>query len=167
MVNCVYLVIKGYFYSNYKKMRTTITFLFICLFTAMSYAQLSKPETVKAFTAEAVDYSGAELNEHSPISSFNKIAYEQADKAIVITKDNMAASIQEAASYKTCIITVGTHTIAKVTNMSKKIMSGSWGCRIPLGEGYIQNNGLTHKEDYLNNIIGTPNSQRRMMFLFK
>ena len=56
--------------------------------------------------------------------------------------------------------------IVKVTDMNNKVISGSWCCRIPFGEGYIQKGELTFKLDYLNNIIGIPDSQRRMIFLF-
>ncbi len=144
-----------------------ILLLLVSIFALNSNAQQAKDEVIKEFTSNVVSYENEEVNIYSPISSFNKIAYKQAAKSIVLTKDNMAASLEEAAGYKTCIITVGVHTIVKVTDMNKKIMSGSWGCKIPYGEGYVQKGNLNKKEDYLNNIIGVPNSQRRMMYLFK
>jgi len=36
-----------------------------------------------------------------------------------------------------------------------------------MGEGYVQKSGLTNKNDYLNNIIGIPNSQERKVYFFK
>ncbi|WP_430822052.1 hypothetical protein [Carboxylicivirga caseinilyticus] len=39
---------------------------------------------------------------------------------------------------------------------------------MPKGKGFIQRSDeMTEKEDYINNIIGTPNAQRRTVFLFK
>ncbi len=148
-------------------MRSIFTFLWISLITVSGMAQQSKDAVIKEFAAGVVSFEEGELNEHSPIASFNKVAYSQAEKSIVITKENMAQSITEAAGYKTCIITVGTHTIAKVTNFGKSVMSGSWGCKMPYGQGYIQKGTLSFKEDFLNNIIGIPDTQRRMMYLFK
>ncbi|WP_075590043.1 hypothetical protein [Labilibacter marinus] len=148
-------------------MRTTFTLLLIALFMVNISAQKGKDVTIKEFTAGVVNFEEGELNQHSPIASFNKVAYAQATKSVVITKENMASSVAEMTNYKTCFITVGTHTIVKVSDLNKKVMSGSWGCRIPFGEGYIQKGELLFKQDYLNNIIGIPDSQRRMLFMFK
>lgn len=148
-------------------MKTVFTFLFVFGMILSLTAQESKDVTIKEFTEGIVTFSDGDLNVSSPISSFNKIALEQASKSIVLTKENMAASLLEAKKYKACIITVGVYTIVKVSDFSKTIMSGSWGCRVPFGSGYVQKVTLNFKEDYINNIIGVPNSQRRMMFLFE
>ncbi len=148
-------------------MKTIFALLLVTLLSLQIMAQKAKDVTIIEFTKGVVSFQEGELNQHSPIVSFNKIAYAQAAKSIVITKDNLASSLLEAAAYKTCIITVGTHTITKVIDLNKKVRSGSWACKIPYGEGYVQKGELIYKKDYLNNIIGVPDSQRRMMFLFK
>lgn len=147
-------------------MRTTFTLLLITLLAVNTLAQQGKDATIKEFTSGSVSFEEGELNQNSPIASFNKVAYAQAAKSVVLTKDNMKSSVAEMSNYKTCFVTVGTHTIVKITDLNKKVMSGSWGCKIPFGEGYIQKGELMHKQDYLNNIIGMPDSQRRMLFMF-
>ncbi|GAF05420.1 hypothetical protein [Saccharicrinis fermentans] len=148
-------------------MRVIFALLLTAVISFSAFSQKSKSEIIKEFSSGVIDYGELTLNEYSPISSFNKIAYDQADKSITLTKENMASALSEAVAYKACFISVGTYTLVKVTDFNKKVMSGSWGCKLPFGEGYIQKGTLLHKEDYLNNIIGVPSSQRRMMFLFK
>jgi len=148
-------------------MRVLFTFLVLAPFFISATSQSRNDVIIQKFTEGIISISDGELSAYSPISSFNKIALEKATKSVVITKDNIASLIVEARSYKHCIITVGTHTIAKITDLNKTIMSGSWGSRLPYGEGYVQKGTLNLKQDYINNIIGIPDSQRRMMFLFK
>ncbi len=148
-------------------MKLKITCLFFVLFAGISHAQENKAEVVKELIGDLVTIESADLNENSPISSINKLAYEQASKSIVLTKDNIQESLNEAKAYKSVILTVGVHTIVVVNDLLKSKMSGSWGCKMPWGKGYIQKGSLKFKEDFINNIIGIPDTQRRMMFLFK
>ncbi len=143
------------------------TSLFFLIVSVVGLSQEHKPELIMNLTEGVISVDLTELNESSPISSINKLAYEQAVKSIVLTKDNIAESLNEAKSYKSFIVTVGVHTIVVVNDFSKSIMSGSWGTRMPWGKGYIQKGTLNYKEDYINNLIGVPDMQRRMMFLFK
>ena len=46
------------------------------------------------------------------------------------------------------------------------IQSGSWGACMPYAKGYIKKGSLIEKEDYINNIIGIPDSQLRKVYLF-
>jgi len=64
------------------------------------------------------------------------------------------------------VVTVGFHTIVKVSDFENCIQSGFWGVCMPYAEGYIQKGSLAPQKDYLNNIIGKPDAQERMMFLF-
>ncbi len=147
-------------------MKTITTLLLLTLCIGFTSAQESKNETIKSFLNDIITLNAGDLSAYSPITSFNKIAIEKATKSIVITKENINNSINEAKNYKACIITVDSHTIVKITDFNKTIMSGSWGCKMPYGTGYIQKGNLNFKEDYINNIIGKPGSQRRMMYLF-
>jgi hypothetical protein len=132
----------------------------------LMFAQENEDFVIKDFTDGIITFAEDELSVHSPISSVNKAGAQQAARIIVLTKDNMAESLEVAKKYKACIITVGSHSIVKITDYSKTIMSGSWGCRFPFVEGYIQKGTLNFMQDYCNNIIGIPDSQRRTMFLF-
>ncbi len=132
----------------------------------VAHAQENKAELVKELLSGTLDINIEDLNANSPISSINKLAFEKAEKTIALTKDNIKVSLQEAKRYKNCIVTVGVHTIVLITDKNKTIMSGSWGCRMPYGQGYVQKGTLNFKEDNINNIIGVPDTQRRVMFLF-
>ncbi len=129
-------------------------------------AQENRPELVKELLSGSLDVNTEDLNVDSPIASINKLAFDKAEKTIALTKENIKTSLQEAKNYKNCIVTVGVHTIVLITDKNKTIMSGSWGCRVPYGQGFVQKGTFNFKEDYINNIIGVPDSQRRIMFLF-
>ncbi len=103
----------------------------------------------------------------SPIDSILQFASAKADKSIVLTKDNMKVSLQNATTYKSCLITVGNHTVVLISDFNNEIASGSWGCQMPMGKGYIKRGEIEVKEDYINNIIGVPDTQKRNMYLFK
>jgi NADH/NAD ratio-sensing transcriptional regulator Rex len=130
------------------------------------FAQESKDFVIKAFTDGIINFAEGELSAYSPISSVNKISKKQAAKIIVITKENMAESLEESKNHKACIITVSDHCIIKITDFNKTIMSRSWGCEFPFVDAYIQTGTLKFKQDYCNNIIGMPNYQILTMFLF-
>ena len=148
-------------------MRVLLTVLFLASFCAFSNAQEGKDVVIQKFTEGIVTFPEGELSRYTPISSFNKEALDNAAKSATLTKENMASTIVEAKNYKYCLITVGTHTIVKITDLDKTIMSGSWGCKLPFGEGYVQKGTLSFKQDYINNIIGIPDAQRRMVFFFE
>ncbi|TLX73675.1 hypothetical protein E9993_14550 [Labilibacter sediminis] len=148
-------------------MRVLFSILFIVSFCAFATAQEAKDVTIQKFTKGILSFPEGELSRYTPISSFNKEALDNAAKSGNLTKENMAGYMAEAKNYKYCLITVGTHTIVKITDLNKTIMSGSWGCKLPYGEGYIQKGSLNFKQDYINNIIGIPDSQRRMIFFFE
>ena len=85
-----------------------------------------------------------------------------------LTKENVDEILEIAKEYKSCYITVGIHTIVRITNLEDCSPSGAWGTRMPKGKGYVQRAGvLNEKVDYIKNIIGRPDSQTRKVFLFK
>ena len=102
----------------------------------------------------------------TPIISFKNFANSKADKSISLTKTNISSSLIKAKEFKCCIITVGNHTIVKILDFTKCKQSGSWGACMPHAEGYIKKGELKHRKDYINNIIGLPDSQERTMYLF-
>jgi len=102
----------------------------------------------------------------TPIITFRDFAISSADKSIKLTKKNITSALTKAKAYKHCVIIVGMHTIVKITDLNNCKQSGSWGACMPLAEGYIKKGGLKHQKDYINNIIGLPDSQVRIMYLF-
>ena len=60
----------------------------------------------------------------------------------------------------------GNHTIITVIDYDNCKQSASWGACMPFTEGYIKKGKLEHQEDYMNNIVGLPDSQKRTAYLF-
>ena len=103
----------------------------------------------------------------NPIVSFIDAAKQSADKSTNLTKENINDLLVEAKEYSYCVITTGDHTIVKITDIEDCKQSSSWGACIPYAEGYIKKGDLIKQADYMNNIIGRPDNQERMIFLFK
>lgn len=102
----------------------------------------------------------------NPIESFKKQASKTAKKVIKIKKSNIAKSLDKIEDYNYAVFTVGDYTIIKITNLEDCKTSGAWKTCMPMGEGYIKKGKLLYQNDYLNNIIGLPDSQERLLFLF-
>ena len=103
----------------------------------------------------------------NPIIEFQNAAKTLATKTALLTKENSADLLKEAANYKNTVITVGIHTIAKVTELDNKIASGAWATNMPFGEGYVKKGELESREGYINNIIGIPDAQERTIYFFE
>lgn len=141
-----------------------LTFI-LGIFLAISCSSNKKENIVTLFIE---DTKSLEKNENSrPIIEFLKVANKLADKKIVLNKQNIKESLLLAKKYKSYIISVEDHTLVKINNLENNKASGSWSTSMPFGEGYIQKGTLIYKEEYINNIIGSPDSQERIMFLFK
>ncbi|TAJ15662.1 hypothetical protein DMA11_00195 [Marinilabiliaceae bacterium JC017] len=147
-----------------RKVTMAFVALFICCLTQVN-AQ-TKAETITQFMNDIVSVEGEQIQEGEPIASINTLAEQKAAKSIVLTKENVKDVLEEAKNYKNCVITVGCHTIVKLTSLTDCIQSGSWGTCMPKGEGFVQKRGLNPKNDYINNIIGRPDAQKRMVFFF-
>ena len=147
-------------------MKKSILILF--LFVAVTlHAQNTKLEVLKEFVSGFVNFNDEFADLGQPIVTINNLAEEQADKTIELTKDNTKQTLEIAKGYKACFITVGVHTIVKVTDFEDCSPSGAWGACMPKGKGYVQKSGVLHeKEDYIKNIIGRPGNQVRKVFLF-
>ena len=143
-------------------------FIFFILFGFALSAQNTKVEVLKEFLKGSFQLDVATIDLEQPIFSINELATVKADKVFDLTKENVTEVFTEAKNYSTCIITVGVHTIVKVTDFEDCSPSGAWGTCMPMGKGYIQKAGVLNvARDYLKNIIGRPGTQERKVFLFK
>lgn len=146
-----------------------IYLIVLVLFMGINIAQAQTLKNEKVFNllSGKVELKADQLDVSTPIVSFKTIAEKNAAKVIDIKKDNIKEALAEAKNYTACVITVRNHTIVLITDLTKCIQSGSWATCMPYGKGLIQKRGMTERTDYINNIIGIPDSQERKMYLFK
>jgi len=145
----------------------TIALTCLVFLALQSFSQQSKTEILQSFLGDVISLDAASINTSEPLVSVSELAAGKADKSIEITKENIKSALATAKSYKTSIIIVGRHTIVKITDHADCVQSGAWGTCMPKGVGYIQKSGdLNKKEGYINNIIGIPDGQKRMLYLF-
>jgi hypothetical protein len=104
---------------------------------------------------------------HDAFKRLKEIASNEASKRILLSKSSVKSFLREAEDYKYCIIFVADHTVVKVNDFSDCKKSGSWGVCMPKGEGYIIKGKWNYKKDYINNIIGRADRQKRMVYLYK
>lgn len=102
----------------------------------------------------------------NPITAFQQVAETQADKVITLTKENIQEVLDLASSYKNCVITTDDHTIIKITDLNNCTQSGTWGACMPFVKGYIKKGDLQPQQDYMNNVIGTSETQTRKAYFF-
>lgn len=144
--------------------------LLVCfaLFTlSLVQAQSTKREQIAQLFSGVMVMSDNALDAQLPIKSINALAKEKAAKTAEVSKANLPDLLKEAGTYSAVYITVGNHTIVKITNLEDCQVSGAWGTCMPMGKGYIQKGDLQSKEGYINFIIGVPDSQKRMIYMFK
>lgn len=146
-------------------MKKNVIIIVLLLGNVVINAQTNKQKITELLNG-VIDFENAEINESRPIPSLNLVASQQADTFYVLNKENASKVLNEAKNYKSCIITVERHTIVLVTSWDDCSQSGSWSYCMPKGVGYIQKGELLKKEDYIKNIIGIPDMQRRTVFLF-
>lgn len=101
----------------------------------------------------------------NPIDTFKDAAEASAKDVIKINKDNIKEVLAKAKNFKHAIITVKDHTIVKL-NLDDCKPSGAWAACMPKAEGYIKKGDLIYQNDYANNIIGLPDNQERLLYLF-
>lgn len=106
------------------------------------------------------------VKDNNPITLFQKLAEDKASKVLIVSKDNIKDILSLAKEYRACVITTGDHTIVKIIDINNCKQSGSWGACMPFANGYIKKGELILQEDYINNIIGIPDSQVRKAYLF-
>ena len=148
-------------------MKKSILIFFVLAGLTLS-AQNTKVEVLKEFLKGSIELNASDLDLGQPIISVKELATAKADKVIDLTKENISETLAEAKKYNTCLITVGVHTIIKVTDFDDCSPSGAWGECMPMGKGYIQKAGVLNEvQDYIKSIIGRPATQERKVFLFK
>ncbi len=101
----------------------------------------------------------------NPIETFKTKATNLATEVIKLNKDNIKDALTKAKDFKNVVITVDNHTIIKL-NVNDCKPSGAWSACMPKAEGYIKKGDLAYQNDYANNIIGLPDGQERLLFLF-
>ncbi len=149
-----------------KQILTSIAVLLLC--ASLSAQDQSKVETLKTFLDGAIAFNAADINQHEPLISIRELAAAKADKAVELNKENIETGINQMKDYSNAIIIVGKHTIAKISDIEDCQQSGAWGACMPKATGYVQKQGqLIAHDNYLNFIIGVPDSQERTLYLFK
>lgn len=153
--------------------RITTLVLFLALFSCNSGNQTDKqsnsvPDSNTDIINELInDFSGIEkIQDKNPIAIFRQDADKKADRIVDLYKENINELMYFAKKYKHCFVVVGDHTIVQITGTEDCLESRSWGTCMPMVKGYIKKGDLQRKEDYLNNIIGIPDSQERKAYLF-
>tara|TARA_B100000809_G_C15113108_1_gene521357 strand:+ start:440 stop:901 length:462 start_codon:yes stop_codon:yes gene_type:complete len=141
--------------------------VFSCSSDETTTTENTETSIVTNFLNDIASLEANNTKGQNPIADFIELAKQSADKSASLTKDNLKDLLIEAKDYKHCIVTTGDHTIVKVTDLENCKQSGSWGACIPFAEGYIKKGDLVKQADYMNNIIGRPDDQERMLFLFK
>lgn len=104
-----------------------------------------------------------------PIQRFKEEATKKASTIIDFNKDNLGSILKEASgSAKTYVFLVADHTLVKLTDINNTKRSGSWGLAMPLVSGYIKKKteGMVYQEDYMNQLIGIPDGQTRIVYIF-
>ena len=103
----------------------------------------------------------------TPIKTFNEYASLNADKKIRLKKENINSALENIKEFNYAAIVVENHTVVKIIDYKDCKQSGAWNACMPKVEGYIKKGTLNYKKDYANNIIGVPDNQKRIMYLFK
>ncbi|MGZ2368923.1 hypothetical protein ACXR6G_03980 [Ancylomarina sp. YFZ004] len=130
-------------------------------------AQNTKITVLKEFLSDFINFDGKALNEAQPIISISQMAHENAAEIIKISRENIKLALVEAKSFKHCLIIGDHHTLIRIVDNEDCSLSNLWGVPMPLSRAYIQRDGvLNETKDYLKNLIGRPDSQKRTMYLF-
>ena len=149
-----------------KQILTIITGML--MFATINAQEQTKAETLKTFLSGVLTFQAEEINQHEPLITIRELAASDADKTIRLSKDNIGTSLDELGNYSDAIIIVGKHTIARITDADDCQQSGAWDACMPKGKGFVQKQGkLIEHDNYINFIIGVPDSQERTLYLFK
>ena len=125
---------------------------------------VSKNLTVTNFLKDTRSLS--RVNVQNPIEEFEQNAKSVAAKTMNISKETLDEFLELGKEYKSGVIVVEDHTIVRIDDFETCTNSASWKACIPFGEGYIKKGELVFQKDYINNIIGRPDSQKRVGYLF-
>ncbi len=117
-------------------------------------------EDVSILTMEPVDGP-------TSIADYAALAKDEAANSYKFDKGNIKEMLREGMQYRKAIIIVGDHTLVVVNSFADCKPSGSWGGCMPLAKGYIKKGKYVYQEDYINNIIGRPDDQKRVVYFFE
>lgn len=142
--------------------------LFICAVAMLLLTNCSSGEKKQdtRFNGDILNMEDSLMDSRQPIKAIASLAKRDADKTINLDPENIAQALEEAKSYAEAIIIVGNHTVVKITDFNDCKKSSSWKTNMPYGKGYVQNKGLNKCSDYLNQLIGQPDKQTRVLYLF-
>lgn len=152
-------------------MKPFLVILALIIFTACSQGTKNgntdsmDPSIVGEFLQNTDILENAEVK--NPIASFSELADDQAIDKMDLDKKSIADLLEKAKEFSHTVIIVEDHTIVKITDLSDCTKSTSWGACMPLCEGFIKKGDLIKKVDYLNNIIGLPDGQKRTAYFFE
>lgn len=152
-------------------MMKKIIYLVICAFFVSCVQDKKVNETENHTNSIATDF----INDISSLESvkgadcitqLKESAENSASKEMTLSKENIEEYYDLISSGAKGLIIVENHTAVVIDNVQDCKNSGSWGACMPMGIGYIKRGNLEEQEDYINNIIGTPDSQKRVGFVF-
>ncbi len=146
--------------------KTLLLLAMVIYFIPLATAQ-GDAAKVQALLNSVLDFDDTKLSVEFPILSLQSIASQQADTTLILTRENMASALIFAKEYSKGIITVAHHTVVFIEDWDNCQRSGSWGACMPRGHGYIKKRDMVEMSNFINNIIGVPDVQRRTLFLFK
>ena len=118
------------------------------------------------FNGDILNLHDSLMDCRQPIKAIASLAKRDADKTINLDPASIALALEEAKSYAEAIIIVGNHTVVKITDFNDCKKSSSWKADMPYGKGFVQNKGLNKCADYINQLIGKPDKQARVLYLF-
>lgn len=149
-------------------MKSKVLLLLGLIMAITAFPQENKSVTLQKFLSGVMAIDASGVNSSEPIGEIARLAADRSVKNMELTKDNIEAALDEAASYSHALIIVGSHTVAMITDLNDCRQSGAWAACMPMGKGYVQKSGtLYEKQDYINNIIGIPDQQSRTVYFFK
>ena len=102
----------------------------------------------------------------NPIVIFKELAEEMAEERMFVSKKNIKKVLIKTKEFSNCVIVTGKHTIVKIISFENCQQSGSWEACMPTVAGYIKKGKLSFKNDFMNNVIGTPDKQERVAYFF-
>lgn len=148
-------------------MKKTLLLLAMALFVIQFATAQGDAAKVQALLNSVINFDDSKLSGESPIQSLNRIASQQADTTLILSRENMASALIFAKGYSKGIITVAHHTVVFMEDWNNCQRSGSWGACMPQGRGFVKKGEMIEMSDFINHIIGVPDVQRRTLFLFK
>ena len=101
------------------------------------------------------------------ITDFTAEAKNMAAVEMDLNKSNIQEFLTQGKKYSYGVIICENHTIVRITDFEDCQQSNSWSACMPHGQGFIKKGDLVSQKGFINNIIGTPDSQKRIGYLFE